>query len=303
MLTSPEYREDVWNKTIEAADAASDYASGVAEDPQKLVNDVSDGIDRVRDAVSEAYADYKRAEAEAIAEGRAAEFYGNIAGHGLVEVGSTVVPVGAAAKLSKVSKFAKAVDKAEDLTDAVPGGPISAKQKARLAQDANKDVPDTPCAAAATTKCPSNDTVRTSAATSSLKNKIDYNHIINGEVKTRSNGSLHAVGGHSLKSNNVKLKQIISSSDRSGVKRATIEIRNLKTGRWVEKKLPSTLFPDDWSSYKIQNEIESAFKNSKRVIGSTSKWRGKSDGGVLIEGVIMENGEIPTAYPVYKGRK
>ena len=154
LVTSPEYREDLWNKTIEAADAASDYASGVAEDPQKLVNDVSDGIDRVRDAVSEAYADYKRAEAEAIAEGRAAEFYGNIAGHGLVEVGSTVVPVGAAAKLSKVSKFAKAVDKAEDLTDAVPGGPLSGKQKARLAEEANKDVPDTPCAAAATTKCP-----------------------------------------------------------------------------------------------------------------------------------------------------
>ena len=268
LVTSPEYREDLWNKTIEAADAASDYASGVAEDPQKLVNDVSDGIDRVRDAVSEAYADYKRAEAEAIAEGRAAEFYGNIAGHGLVEVGSTVVPVGAAAKLSKVSKFAKAVDKAEDLADAVPGGPLSGKQKARLAEEANKGVPDTPCAAAATTKCPKE--------ISNKGNGTNIDWIKEHNTTAIFNQKKGILGGHnenifkaSLESNGGRITSIIENPSMPGVKSIYYEIPskdsagNIVPGVYKTIKDPKTVY--DPNILSDQNVAEMSAKAAQKV--------------------------------------
>ncbi|TEA26381.1 hypothetical protein O970_08975 [Candidatus Schmidhempelia bombi str. Bimp] len=50
-------------------------------------------------------------------------------------------------------------------------------------------------------------------------------------------------------------------------------------------------------------EIESAFKNSKRI-SNTERWEGVSTSGLKIQGFYKKpNGTGATAWPIYKGKK
>lgn len=104
LATDPEFREQAYQATLETAQTVKQGIGAAIDDPQAA-------YEGVRDRASAAWDAYEAAEAQAAAEGRLAEFRGQIAGRGLSEIGSLLVPV---SKLGKLSKLGEAVELAGD---------------------------------------------------------------------------------------------------------------------------------------------------------------------------------------------
>ena len=118
LATDPEARQQAWETTKKVAGQVADYAGEVYDDPAKAYRDARDG----------ASAMYTMA--EEFVETADAEDWGKLVGAGVFEVGTALIPVGAAAKaakLGKLSKVAKAADKIEDVVDAVDDAADAAK--------------------------------------------------------------------------------------------------------------------------------------------------------------------------------
>ena len=97
LATDEKARESAWNTTKKLAKAAGDYGEEVWDDPAKAYRDARDGV-------TAAYNTFEQAKEKAAAEGRSAEFWGNLTGKGLFEVGTILIPVGVAAKAGKLGK-------------------------------------------------------------------------------------------------------------------------------------------------------------------------------------------------------
>ncbi|ASA57899.1 EndoU domain-containing protein [Vibrio gazogenes] len=131
---------------------------------------------------------------------------------------------------------------------------------------------------------------------------IGLEHIIDGEVKPVVKSGVvvgkRAVGGHYLRSSNVRVTEIIGESDANGVMKAKIQVHDPDTGGWVDKTAPSTFYPENWSKRQVKIEIQEAFYNSKPIGGDM--WEGKSPSGVTIRGYYkVPDGSASTAWPVY----
>src|SRR6516165_9578803 len=73
---------------------------------------------------------------------------------------------------------------------------------------------------------------------------INFVHIESGEINRRG----EAVGYH-YRPNGVdppgaRVLQVVQPPDPNGVYRARVELRDRATGAWVQKKAPSTFYPD-----------------------------------------------------------
>ncbi|MGR8932080.1 MAG: hypothetical protein ACU836_15725, partial [Gammaproteobacteria bacterium] len=108
LVTDSEFREQAYQTTLETAQNVKQGIGAAIDDPQAA-------YEGVRDRASAALDAYEAAEAQAAAEGRLAEFRGQMAGRGLSEIGSLLVPV---SKLGKLSKLGKAGEVAELAGDA-----------------------------------------------------------------------------------------------------------------------------------------------------------------------------------------
>jgi hypothetical protein len=133
---------------------------------------------------------------------------------------------------------------------------------------------------------------------------INFEHIINGEVRTKTDASgnlvQRAVGGHYTRSGNVRITEVVEPVDRKGVMVAKVEIRNPATGGWVAKRANSSMFPAEWSQRQLQMEVEGALRNSKPSGGDL--WEGVSPSGLRIQGYYSKpNGGAVTAWPVHGG--
>ena len=103
LATDASAREAAWETTKTLANTAKQGIDYALDNPTGAVN-------AVRDTVASAYGDFQAERALAAAEGRLAEFDGQLAGRILPEL----IPVGKLAKLGKLGKLAK-LDKAADL--------------------------------------------------------------------------------------------------------------------------------------------------------------------------------------------
>ncbi len=131
LATDANARESAWETTKQLADAAADYSKSVIENPGEAYR-------YARDGALAAYDRFKEAKDLAAAEGRSAEYFGDMAGGALFEVGSILVPVGLVAKAGKMGKVAsvandvadaaKAAKKVENVEDV-----FGATQKAKAA--------------------------------------------------------------------------------------------------------------------------------------------------------------------------
>ncbi len=118
LATDGEAREKAWETTKAVASKVKDYGGKVIDDPEKALNDARAGATSI-------YNEFKAAKDKAAAEGRSAEFWGDITGAGVFEVGTMLIPVGAASKLGKAGKAAdtiadvgKGLDKAAEMARA-----------------------------------------------------------------------------------------------------------------------------------------------------------------------------------------
>ena len=105
-------------------DQAGDYIGEAIDDPGKAIDDAKAGVSTMYDA-------FEKAKAQAEAEGRSAEFWGDLVGKGAVEIGTAIVPVGVVAKAGKLGKIAKtAGSTVKKTTAAAARGAVDAGKKA-----------------------------------------------------------------------------------------------------------------------------------------------------------------------------
>ena len=136
--------------------------------------------------------------------------------------------------------------------------------------------------------------------TGNKKYKIDYDHIIGGDIS--SNGE-KVTGGHTLLRGDVRIVKKIGAPSKNGVYKASVEIRR-PDGTWQRKTSNggvNTMFPANWDEARVIEEINSAWENRKDLKGrDNNMWQGISKSGVLIRG--YKSPRI-TAYPVFEGDK
>jgi mafB1 len=136
--------------------------------------------------------------------------------------------------------------------------------------------------------------------TGNRKYKIDYDHIIGGDIS--SNGE-KVTGGHTLLKGDVRIVKKIGAPSKNGVYKASVEIRR-PDGTWQRKTSNggvNTMFPANWDEARVIEEINSAWENRKDLNGRDSNmWQGISKSGVLIRG--YKSPRI-TAYPIFEGDK
>lgn len=136
--------------------------------------------------------------------------------------------------------------------------------------------------------------------TGNRKYKIDYDHIIGGDIS--SNGE-KVTGGHTLLKGDVRIVKKIGAPSKNGVYKASVEIRR-PDGTWQRKASNggvNTMFPANWDEARVIEEINSAWENRKDLKGrDNNMWQGISKSGVLIRG--YKSPRI-TAYPIFEGDK
>ena len=136
--------------------------------------------------------------------------------------------------------------------------------------------------------------------TGNRKYKIDYDHIIGGDIS--SNGE-KVTGGHTLLKGDVRIVKKIGAPSKNGVYKASVEIRR-PDGTWQRKTSNggvNTMFPANWDEARVIEEINSAWENRKDLKGrDNNMWQGISKSGILIRG--YKSPRI-TAYPVFEGDK
>ncbi|MGG0186035.1 EndoU domain-containing protein [Bacillus rhizoplanae] len=117
-------------------------------------------------------------------------------------------------------------------------------------------------------------------------------HIFHGEVRQKWWG-LKAVGYHHENMMGGEIIRVTRPPNSAGVYVAEVEIEG------VPKRAKSSFFPKDWNRVQVVTSIKEAYTN--RVQIGPNKYLGQTSSGLKIE-MIIENGEITTAYPKYTNR-
>ncbi|WP_169568959.1 EndoU domain-containing protein [Sneathiella limimaris] len=126
--------------------------------------------------------------------------------------------------------------------------------------------------------------------------QINLTHIFEGEINKRGK----ATGFHHVSNpeepQKARIQKILSGPNRLGIYTAIVEIFGPADKLWKSKF--SSMFPNDVSKPTIVGLILKAFQDSEKR--NAGKWRGKSGAGYFIEGYLLPNGKIVTAYPIYE---
>jgi hypothetical protein len=122
--------------------------------------------------------------------------------------------------------------------------------------------------------------------------RINLTHLFHGEIN--KNGK--PVGFHSRPGSvdpaDAGLHERIQGPNRKDVYMARIWVRG------KDKSKISTFFPDSMKKDDVINAILNAFNNKTSF--KAYKFTGPSGRGFNIEGFVLDNGDINTAYPVYR---
>ncbi|MGI9055228.1 MAG: EndoU domain-containing protein, partial [Pyrinomonadaceae bacterium] len=124
-------------------------------------------------------------------------------------------------------------------------------------------------------------------------------HIFHGEVKTGRNGTRRSVGFHYEGAEMQAMKgtkptTITRPPDANGVYEGIVDIQG------VQKRLPSTFFPKNWTKNDVVKAVNEAYSNGKSVAGKPANYiEGKSSSGVWVGMYLNPDKTVATAFPLY----
>jgi hypothetical protein len=125
---------------------------------------------------------------------------------------------------------------------------------------------------------------------------INETHLFSGEINKRG----RPVGFHARPAGkdpaNARVVTIDRGPNRFGIYEARVEIRKSFFGKWLSKR--STMFPDTMSRQAVIDAIVHAYRN--RATEDSAKFRGPSGLGFTVEGYLLQDGRINTAYPIFQ---
>lgn len=107
--------------------------------------------------------------------------------------------------------------------------------------------------------------------------QIDIEHIAQGHINRvgKAVGFHHEPSGEGV----ARVSSYTKPPDAGGVYEGTVQVQNA-AGEWIDKKTPSTFFPQSWSEARLNYELAAAFNDRKLVNG---KWIGRSESGIDVE--------------------
>ena len=124
---------------------------------------------------------------------------------------------------------------------------------------------------------------------------VNATHIFQGEINRHGKPTGFHAKLNGKTPQHIRILRIRGTPNRTGVYTAQIAIRDPDTGKWKEKF--SSIFPDSMRPAEVIDAILHAYENREK--GRARPWRGPSGHGFPIEGYLLDNGRINTAYPVY----
>src|SRR4029077_13476318 len=124
---------------------------------------------------------------------------------------------------------------------------------------------------------------------------INLAHIDYGEINRHGEavGYHHRLNG--VDPPRARVERIVQPPRANRVCRARIALRDPMTGVWIDKKAPSTFFPDAMTDGEVIEAILAAFQTERRR--GDGQFIGASGRGFAIEG-WYQNGRINAAYPL-----
>jgi|WetSurMetagenome_2_1015567.scaffolds.fasta_scaffold00923_8 hypothetical protein len=124
---------------------------------------------------------------------------------------------------------------------------------------------------------------------------INETHLFEGYVNRKGD----PVGFHSRPGGrdprNARVAAITDPPNMAGVYTARVEVRT-SGGRWLSKQ--STFFPDSMTRKEVIQAVLNAYQHGKSR--KSVKFSGPSGKGFTIEGYLLDDGKINTAFPVYR---
>jgi len=91
-------------------------------------------------------------------------------------------------------------------------------------------------------------------------------HIMVGKITKQK-----VTGVHFFNPDEIRIIEIISMDNTTGVYSARIEKLNKNTGEWIEKDKITNFFPDNWSINQLFHECLYAYKNKIQVFNNIYK--------------------------------
>jgi hypothetical protein len=124
---------------------------------------------------------------------------------------------------------------------------------------------------------------------------VNETHLFEGEISRRG----QPVGFHSRPGGkdpeNARVVNITEGPNRAGVYGAEVEVHQ-PDGPWLRKR--STIYPDAMSREDVVRAVLNAYEH--RTTGASQKFSGPSGKGFTIEGYLLPDGRINTAFPIYR---
>jgi transglutaminase-like putative cysteine protease len=124
---------------------------------------------------------------------------------------------------------------------------------------------------------------------------INFRHIELGEINRHGEAVGFHHRPHGVDPAGARVLRIVQGPDAHGVYRARVAIRNGANGAWIDKRAPSTFFPDDMSDDEVVAVIVAVFRSAHRR--RDGRFVGDSGRGFAVEG-WYQNGRINAAYPL-----
>lgn len=125
---------------------------------------------------------------------------------------------------------------------------------------------------------------------------INLEHVFHGEINKRGKptGFHSRPGGKAPET--ARIARVMSKANKAGVYTARIEVYDPSRDQWREKF--SSMFPDELSQAEVIKAISHAYKNRNK--SKEQPWSGPSGLGFQIQGYVLRDGRINTAFPVYR---
>ncbi|WP_372758025.1 EndoU domain-containing protein [Mariniflexile sp.] len=119
-----------------------------------------------------------------------------------------------------------------------------------------------------------------------------FTHATIGRIK---NGNL--TGIHFFDPEKVKIIEILEKNEKTSVFKARFEFYDSRTKKWIEKRKPSTFFPQNWNLATLLMECKFAFDRIDETDLKDGKIRSITKSNIEVE-IIIKNGILKSLYPL-----
>ncbi|MEL0454591.1 EndoU domain-containing protein [Flavobacteriaceae bacterium SZ-1-7] len=117
-------------------------------------------------------------------------------------------------------------------------------------------------------------------------------HATIGRIK---NGDL--TGIHFFDPEKVRIIETLEENEKTSVFKAKFEFYDVRTKKWIVKKIPSTFFPKNWNLATLLMECKFAFDRLKAENLIDGKVKSVTQSKIEVE-MIIKNGKLKSLYPI-----